>query len=98
MSATLGLEIEREIRKLTYTELTKGIIVDACATTAIEEVCDIVQENIEKSLFDKGKYITMRYSPGYGDLSIDKNKDIINIKITPDEDITKTLNFLRSKK
>ena len=79
MSATLGLEIEREIRKLTYTELTKGIIVDACATTAIEEVCDIVQENMEKSLFDKGKYITMRYSPGYGDLSIDKNKDIINI-------------------
>lgn len=79
MSATLGVEIEKEIRKLTYTELTKGVIVDACATTAIEEVCDIVQENMEKSLFDKGKYITMRYSPGYGDLSIDKNKDIINI-------------------
>ena len=48
MSATLGLEIEREIRKLTYTDLAKGIIIDACATTAIEEVCDIVQDNISK--------------------------------------------------
>ncbi|MEG0180270.1 MAG: vitamin B12 dependent-methionine synthase activation domain-containing protein [Terrisporobacter sp.] len=79
VSATLGLEIEREIRKLTYTNLTKGVIVDACATTAIEEVCDKLQEYIEKDLLKEGKYITMRYSPGYGDLSIEKNKDIINI-------------------
>lgn len=79
MSATLGLEIEKEIRKLTYTDLTKGIIVDACATTAIEEVCDALQANIEKNLLKEEKYITMRYSPGYGDLSIEKNIEIINI-------------------
>ena len=79
MSATLGLEIEREIRKLTYTDLTKGIIIDACATTAIEEVCDIVQDNIAKNLLKEDKYITYRYSPGYGDLSIEKNLDINNL-------------------
>jgi len=50
MATTLGLDIEREIRKLTYTNLTKGVIMDACATTAIEEVCDVVQENIAKNL------------------------------------------------
>lgn len=79
MSATLGLEIEKEIRKLTYTDLTKGIIIDACATTAIEEVCDIVQASIEKKLLKKDKYITYRYSPGYGDLPIEKNVDINNL-------------------
>lgn len=79
ISATLGLEIEKEIRKLTYTNLSKGLIVDACATTAIEEACDIVQDNIEKELLKENKHITMRYSPGYGDLSIEKNIDIINI-------------------
>ena len=79
MSATLGLEIEREIRKLTYTDLTKGIIIDACATTAIEEVCDIVQDNIAKNLLKEDKYITYRYSPGYGDLPIEKNLDINNL-------------------
>ena len=79
ISATLGLEIEKEIRKLTYTDLTKGIIIDACATTAIEEVCDIVQANIEKQLLKEHKYITYRYSPGYGDLPIEKNVDINNI-------------------
>ena len=79
MSATLGLEVEREIRKLTYTDLTKGIIIDACATTAIEEACDIVQDNIAKKLLKEDKYITYRYSPGYGDLSIEKNLDINNL-------------------
>ena len=73
MATTLGLDIEREIRKLTYTNLTKGVIMDACATTAIEEVCDVVQENIAKNLSSEDRYISYRYSPGYGDLSIDKN-------------------------
>ena len=40
----------------------KSIIIDACATTAIEEFCDILQSNIEDEL-RKGKYITNRYSP-----------------------------------
>ena len=79
MSVTLGLEIEIEIRKLTYTDLTKGIITDACATTAVEEVCDIVQDHIAKKLLKEYKYITDRYSPGYGDLPIEKNVDINNI-------------------
>ena len=79
MSATLGIEIEKEIRKYSYLELTKSIIIDACATTAIEEVCDLIQSEIEKDLNKQGKYITMRYSPGYGDLSIESNKEIINL-------------------
>jgi hypothetical protein len=79
ISATLGIEIEKEIRKYSYCELSKSIIMDACATTAIEEVCDAVQSNIEKELNKKGKYITMRYSPGYGDLPLELNKEILNL-------------------
>ena len=85
MAATLGIEIEREIRKLTYTNLTNGIIIDACATTAIEEVCDIVQDNILQDLSRKNKFITYRYSPGYGDLDIEKNVDINNLLNTQKE-------------
>lgn len=79
MSVTLGLEIEKEIRKLTYTDLSKGIIIDACATTAIEEACDIIQDSIAKKLLKEDKYITYRFSPGYGDLSIERNVDINNL-------------------
>lgn len=79
MATTLGIEIEKEIRKNSYSELTKSIVIDACATAAIEEICDIVQDNIKEELKEEGKYITNRYSPGYGDLPLEVNRDITNI-------------------
>ena len=79
MAATIGLDIEKDIRKYSLTELTKGIIIDSCATTAIEEVCDMVQEEVQNNILEDGQYTTLRYSPGYGDLPIEKNKDILNL-------------------
>lgn len=53
--------------------------MDECATTAIEEFCDILQQNIKLKLNQQERYITSRYSPGDGDLSININEDIINL-------------------
>lgn len=79
MAATLGINIEKDIKKYSCTELTKGIIIDSCATTAIEEVCDRVQNEIENNILKNGQYLTFRYSPGYGDISIEKNTEILTI-------------------
>ena len=79
MAATLGINIEKDIKKYSCTELTKGIIIDSCATTAIEEVCDKVQNEIENNILKNGQYLTFRYSPGYGDLLIEKNTEILTI-------------------
>lgn len=79
ISTTLGIDIEKEIRKYSYSELTKSIIIDSCATVAIETVCDEIQSSIKNELIKYNKYITDRYSPGYGDLSISFNKEIIEL-------------------
>ena len=79
MCATLGFNIEKNIRRYSYNNLTKGIIIDACATTSIEEVCDLVQDSILDKVAKEGKSLTMRYSPGYGDLDISANRDILNV-------------------
>ena len=79
MNATLGFNIEKNIRRYSYKNLTKGVIIDACATTSIEEVCDMVQDSILQDVAKEGKSLTMRYSPGYGDLDIRANKDILNV-------------------
>lgn len=79
MCATLGFNIEKNIRRYSYNNLTKGIIIDACATTSIEEVCDLVQDSILDEVSKEGKSLTMRYSPGYGDLDISANRDILNV-------------------
>lgn len=71
MAVTLGNEIERKTRLYEKTNLTKALILDACATTAVEEVCDIVENSIKEKAILSGMNITFRYSPGYGDLPLD---------------------------
>ena len=68
-----------ETRKAEYVDLAKSIIMDSAATTFVERTCDYVQEIIEKEVEKSGKYITMRYSPGYGDLPLECGKEILNI-------------------
>lgn len=76
MAVTLGLETDKRIALYSKTDLTKGLIFDACATTAVESLCDDVQEEIEAKAKDMGLEITTRFSPGYGDFSINIQKEI----------------------
>ena len=75
-AATIGTKVEMETRKAEYVDLTKSIIMDSAATTFVERTCDYVQEIIEKEVEKSGKYITMRYSPGYGDLPLECGKEM----------------------
>lgn len=53
--------------------------MDACATTAIENLCDEIQIEIMNSALKDNLHITNRYSPGYGDFSIENQGDILNV-------------------
>lgn len=77
MAVTLGSIIEKKIALYEKTNLTKALILDSCATTAVEEVCDIIEEYVKKEARNKGLGITFRYSPGYGDLPLSVQKDFI---------------------
>ena len=79
MVVTLGLNIEREIILNEKISLTKSIVLDSCATTYIEEVCDNIQNDIEQFAKKNNLNITSRYSPGYGDLSLDSQEKILSV-------------------
>jgi hypothetical protein len=79
MAATLGIDVDRRIAYYSRFDITKGLIMDACATTAIENLCDELQAQImEKSLVDN-LHITNRFSPGYGDFSIKNQREVLNV-------------------
>lgn len=78
MAATVGSEIEKKIKYYEKINLTKALILDSCATTAVEEVCDKIEEYIKLQAKDKNLSITFRFSPGYGDLPLDIQKEFIN--------------------
>lgn len=78
MAVTLGSGVDTKIRYYEKINLTKALILDACASTGIEWACDEVQKQIKEEAERKGLGITYRYSPGYGDFSIDVQCKIIN--------------------
>lgn len=79
MAVTLGNNVDSKIRYYERKSITRALILDACATTAVEEICDEICEDLEKTVNKQNKTLTSRYSPGYGDLSIDIQKDFLSV-------------------
>ena len=78
MAVTLGSVIEKKIAYYEKIDLTKAIILDSCATTAVEEFCNYIEEDIKKIAENENMGITFRYSPADGDLPIDIQKDFLD--------------------
>lgn len=68
LCATLGTEVEALLRRTQLTNLSQAVILDACASSAIENVCDHIQEDVAATYPEH--YLTDRFSPGYGDMPI----------------------------
>lgn len=79
IAVTLGVDIDNRIRYYNKTDLTKAVIFNACASAAIEALCDTVNSLVSKIASNNGYGITSRYSPGYGDLPLEHQSDILDI-------------------
>ena len=79
MAATLGIVIDNTIRITGKRDVTKSFILDSCATEMIEKVCDKVEAEIIEQAKSEGFKTNFRYSPGYGDLPIDIQGEVVSI-------------------
>lgn len=79
MAATLGVNADNKIRITGKMDMTKSFILDACATDFIEKVCDKVEGEIIEKAKEENFKTNFRYSPGYGDLPIGIQGEIIGI-------------------
>ncbi len=77
LAVTLSEQADRLIRCAMAKDLTKGIVMDACASAAVESVCDQT-ESVIKAKFS-GSFFTERFSPGYGDFPIEMQKDFLTV-------------------
>lgn len=77
MAATLGVQIDREIKKRNIKDMGEALVLDACANAAIEAVCDQFCDDLAKEYERNGCYLTDRFSCGYGDLPIDIQTNVI---------------------
>lgn len=57
--------------------MAASYVTDCLASAAIESVCDEAEKELAEKL--PGKFLTWRYSPGYGDLPLSLQPEIINV-------------------
>lgn len=77
--ATLGSEVDRLIRYYSVSNITKALILDACATANIELLINNIQSSLKEILIKDNFLITNRFSPGYGDFPLNIQPKLLNI-------------------
>lgn len=70
MAATLGQKSEMLLRRAQITDMTEAVILDCCASSAIESICEQINDDLRCEYEAAGKFLTDRYSPGYGDMPL----------------------------
>ena len=79
VAATLGAEVDQLTRKFEVKDPGDALVMDACASSAIENVINHFEEDLGDEVTVEGKYLTDRFSPGYGDLPLDIQKDLCRL-------------------
>jgi len=68
LCCTLGLAFERRLRALERRDMGEAVILDACGSAWVESGCDMAEDEIAARFAPR--YLTDRFSPGYGDLPL----------------------------
>lgn len=81
LAVTLGSKLEEEVEALfAADEFTKATILDAVGSIAVEEAANELQEKIATEAKELGlPSLTMRYSPGYGDLGLEIQEELLSL-------------------
>jgi len=76
-AATLGNEIEQLLRRKQVQNMAEALILDSCASAAIENVCDNFCTDLQEEL--SPGFLTDRFSPGYGDFPFAQQKELCSV-------------------
>ncbi|MBR3307318.1 MAG: Vitamin B12 dependent methionine synthase activation subunit [Lachnospiraceae bacterium] len=81
-AATIGAAFDRELKRLAYVSMAEAALLQAAGASAVEAVCDALNEKLERMAEAEGKRLRRRFSPGYGDLSLENQKGVFSL-LTP---------------
>lgn len=77
MAATLGSGVERLLRRAQAADMAEALVLDACGSAAVENVCD----NLCALLAERFSpcSLTSRFSPGYGDFPLKQQRELFAV-------------------
>lgn len=71
MAATLGPQVDRRLRLLGKTDVTKQVVMQSASAAYLEAYLDLLQDELRGRAAEEGWYIRPRFSPGYGDFLLE---------------------------
>ena len=83
MALTLGDEVERAIRVAEILDMAKAVLLDTLASNLTEQYADAAEEILVDQAKKEGEFLTSRFSPGYGDLPIAHQREILALLDAP---------------
>lgn len=78
-AATLGAQVDVLMRRASITDMSKAVILQACAAAMVEAYCDERCDKLAQEVAGRGLYLRPRYSPGYGDFDIRHQTDLLRM-------------------
>jgi cobalamin-dependent methionine synthase I len=74
-AATVGIGVDQMIRRVEITNMAKAAIYQATGAEMVECVCDDLNDKLKEKAKEEHLYLKPRFSPGYGDTSLELQKD-----------------------
>ena len=78
LAATLGARVEQCLRRAAQ-DPAFALILDACASAAVEALCDVQEARLRTQFQREGRFLTDRFSPGYGDFPMESSRDLVGL-------------------
>lgn len=78
-AATLGLGPDRLISRASAGRVSDAVIYQAMSAEMIESYCNQENARLRELAAKEGLFLRPRFSPGYGDLPLDLQKDLLRI-------------------
>ncbi|MGK7344275.1 MAG: vitamin B12 dependent-methionine synthase activation domain-containing protein [Candidatus Nitrospinota bacterium M3_3B_026] len=80
LACTIGPELEAEVERLEEAQdMTGAYILDMIGGWMADYMADRVDERVEREIRRAGYERTMRYSPGYGDWTLERQPDVLRL-------------------
>lgn len=78
MAVTLGLGVDRLLHRYGKLQVTKAVVLQAAAAAMVEAYCNELCRGWAAEYEANGCYLRPRYSPGYGDFSLECQQRILD--------------------
>ena len=79
LAGTFGAQSERMLLRMQVQDVSKALLLDAVLSAGVEALMDAQEEAFRSQIEAEGRYLTDRFSPGYGDMPIAQTREICEV-------------------